>query len=173
MAGILIAYSTVDGQTLRICERLRAALEACSHRVTLADVRDGSALDVNLFDKIVIGASVRYGNYRRHLYRFVSRNAPLLDHRPGAFFSVNLEARKPGKDSPDTNPYVRKFLGRTSWQPTCVAVFAGRLDYSLYGFWQRQMLRLIMRRSGGPTEGDTEYTDWRQVEAFARLIGQM
>lgn len=35
------------------------------------------------------------------------------------------------------------------------------------------MLRLVMRASGGPTEGDTEYTDWNQVEAFGRLIGQM
>lgn len=54
-----------------------------------------------------------------------------------------------------------------------MAVFGDTLDYSLYGSWDRRMLRLIMRPSGGPTEGDTEDADWRQVETFGRHIGQM
>ena len=173
MAGILIAYSTVDGQTLRICERLKTALEAQSHHLTLAEIDDGSAIDIRPFDKVVIGASIRYGGYRRHLHRFVSQNAPLLAVKPSAFFSVNLEARKPGRDTPETNPYVRRFLAGASWRPMRVAVFAGRLDYTRYGFWDRHMVRLIMRATGGPTEGDTEFTDWSRVESFGRLIGAM
>jgi len=35
------------------------------------------------------------------------------------------------------------------------------------GLWATRRFRLL------PFEADTEYTDWRRVEAFGRLIGQM
>lgn len=96
----------------------------------------------------------------------------MLDAVPTAFFSVNIVARKAEKSRPETNPYVRKFLARTSWRPTCLAVFAGRLDYPHYRFFDRQMIRFIMWITKGPTDPSTviEYTDWRAVDAFAREI---
>jgi menaquinone-dependent protoporphyrinogen oxidase len=36
MANILIAYSTTDGHTKRICERIGQVIEKQSHKVTLA-----------------------------------------------------------------------------------------------------------------------------------------
>ena len=91
---------------------------------------------------------------------------------PNAYFSVNIVARKPGKDRPETNPYVRTFLRRARWRPRRVEVFAGRLDYPRYGVVDRFIIRLIMRMTGGPTRADTvvEYTDWQRVEAFGRAL---
>lgn len=175
MAQILIAYSTVDGQTRRICERVRQVLEALSHQVTLTEMSDDLRIDIEPFDKVVIGASVRYGKHRPHVQRFIARNARKLDEKPNALFSVNLVARKAEKCTPETNPYLRKLLAEAGWQPRHAAVFAGRLDYSLYGFWDRQIIRLIMKLTGGPTSRDAavEYTDWEQVETFARRIAQL
>ena len=39
MARILIVYSTTDGHTLRICDRLRELIEQLGHQVTLVPVR--------------------------------------------------------------------------------------------------------------------------------------
>jgi menaquinone-dependent protoporphyrinogen oxidase len=172
MAKILIAYSTVDGQTGRICARLQQRLEARAHAVTLVQMSDDRAIDAGPFDKVIIGASVRYGKHRRHVHRFIAENARKLDGKPSVLFTVNLVARKPEKSTPETNPYLRKLLEELRWQPGHTAVFAGRLDYALYGFWDRQIIRLIMKLTGGPTARDAqvEYTDWGQVDALAERI---
>lgn len=174
MSGILILYSTVDGQTLRICERMKAVIESLGNRVTLASI-DEHVPDQTAFDKIVIGASIRYGKHRQSVFDFVEANRSTFDSTPSAFFSVNIVARKAEKNRPETNPYVRKFLTQTSWRPTQLGVFAGRLDYPRYRFFDRQMIRLIMWITKGPTDPATvvEYTDWDAVEAFARGLCEM
>lgn len=175
MSSILIAYSTTDGHTRTICERMRQALEGEGHRVTLMPIAENPAVDLQPFDKIVIGASIRYGKHRPEVAEFIRRNESLLNARPNAFFSVNIVARKPDKNRPETNPYLRKFLKRITWRPRELAVFAGKLDYPRYGFLDRSMIRLIMLMTKGPTDPKAviEFTDWRQVEAFARRIGAM
>lgn len=175
MAEILILYSTVDGQTFRICERMKTVAESQGGRVTLVSIDDGDVPELTAFDTIVIGASIRYGKHRQSVFDFIEANRRVLDAVPSAFFSVNIVARKAEKNRPETNPYVRKLLTQTSWRPTRLAVFAGRLDYPRYRFFDRQMIRLIMWITKGPTDPSTviEYTDWDAVEAFAREISAM
>ncbi len=175
MANILIVYSSTDGHTLKICQRLKEVIEQQSHQVTLVPIQDHPGLDIRPFDKIVIGASIRYGRHNPLVAKFIKTNQPILESKPNAFFSVNVVARKPEKSQPDSNPYVRKFLKRISWKPKELAVFAGKIDYPRYGAFDRLVIRLIMWMTKGPTEPDAviEFTDWRQVEAFGRLIASM
>ncbi|HEY5896659.1 MAG TPA: flavodoxin domain-containing protein, partial [Burkholderiales bacterium] len=86
-----------------------------------------------------------------------------------------IVARKPNKNTPETNPYLRKFLRQISWRPRQLAVFAGKLDYPKYGFWDRHIIRFIMLLTSGPTDPSTvvEFTDWKQVERFAHVISEM
>ena len=172
MSRLLFLYSTVDGQTLRICTRMKAVSEALGNEVALASIDDGDRPDLAAFDKVVIGASIRYGKHRPSVLNFIESNRRYLDALPTAFFSVNIVARKAEKNRPQNNPYVRKFLRRTAWQPTRVAVFAGLLDYPRYRLIDRQMIRLIMWITNGPTDPATvvEYTDWAAVDAFAREV---
>lgn len=167
---ILIAYATTDGHTRRICERLKQVMESSGRQVTVALLSDAGALDVRDFDRVVIGASIRYGHHQPIVAEFINQHQALLESRPGAFFSVNIVARKPNKNTPETNPYCRKFLQSVAWQPRLTAVFAGKLDYPRYGFVDRQMIRLIMLITKGPTDPKAvvEFTDWAQVEAFGR-----
>jgi menaquinone-dependent protoporphyrinogen oxidase len=175
MSKILILYHTTDGQTLKICRRIQQVLEAAGDALTFLPIADAGRADLPAFDMIVIGASIRYGRHNPAVVDFVERHRALLDARPNAFFSVNLVARKPGKNRPETNPYVRKFLKRISWRPKAVAVFAGKLDYPRYGSFDRWIIRLIMAITGGPTDpaAVVEYTDWAEVDAFAGLIADM
>jgi menaquinone-dependent protoporphyrinogen oxidase len=171
----LIAYSTVDGHTLKICGRLKRVLEGLGHRVALLDISNVSSLDVASFDQVVVGASIRYGMHRPDLYRFIKTNREALDRRPSAFFSVNIVARKAGKDTIESNPYVRAFRRKTTWAPRELGVFAGRLDYPRYGFIDRQIIRLIMWLTHGPTDPTAciEFTDWQSVERFAHRVSSM
>lgn len=175
MARILIIYSTTDGQTRKICQRLQQVIEQQAHQVTVVPIQDVAPIDLNAFDKIVLGASVRYGKHSPLIVEFIKKNRQILESKPNAFFSVNVVARKPEKCRPESNPYLQKFLKRISWKPRELAVIAGRLDYPSYGFLDRSMIRLIMWMTKGPTDPKTvvEYTDWKQVEDFGRLISVM
>jgi menaquinone-dependent protoporphyrinogen oxidase len=173
MPHILIIYSSTDGQTLKICHRLQAVIEQQAFQVTVLSIDDTAQIDLVSFDKIVIGASIRYGHHSPQIVKFIEKNRHLLDSKANAFFSVNVVARKPEKSSPETNPYLKKFLKRISWKPKELAVFAGKIDYPKYKPFDRFVIRLIMWMTHGPTDPSAviEFTDWNQVTLFAdRLI---
>jgi menaquinone-dependent protoporphyrinogen oxidase len=175
MASILIMYSTTDGHTLEICQYLKKIIEGNGNTVTLQSMDAHSNVDMTAFDKIVLGASIRYGKHSKHVYEYIRRNQHTLDSKPNAFFSVNVVARKPEKRTPETNPYLKKFLKQIAWRPKHLAVFAGKLDYPRYSFRDRQIIRFIMWMTKGPTDPEAviDFTDWKQVESFGRLVCEM
>ena len=166
-----IIYSTVDGQTLKICNKLIEVLQQNNQQVDLFSIDDFKE-DITKYDKFVIGASIRYGVHNPKVIEFIKKNKSKLDVIKTAFFSVNLVARKPEKSDPETNPYVVKFFKTIDWKPTLVKVFAGKLDYKKYSFFDRKMIQLIMWMTKGPTNTDAEieYTNWEKVNDFGRKI---
>lgn len=175
MARVLIAYSTTDGHTREICNRLAGIIEQQEHQVTLAPLAEVVDERLESYDTIVVGASIRYGRHHPAVVDFIERNAGVLNRKASAFFSVSVVARKPAKNQPHTNPYVRKLLRRIAWRPRAVGVFAGKIDYPRYGALERLIIRGIMWLTGGPTDPKAvvEFTDWRKVEAFGALIARM
>jgi menaquinone-dependent protoporphyrinogen oxidase len=175
MPNILIIYSSKDGQTLKICQALQSDIERNGNPVSLVSIADAAQLDLARFDKIVIGASIHYGRHHPNILAFINRNHTVLDSKPNAFFSVNVVARKPQKNQPDTNPYLKKFLKRIAWKPKQLAVFAGKIDYPSYNRLDRTVIRLIMWLTKGPTDPEAvvEFTDWDQVRSFAKIISEM
>jgi menaquinone-dependent protoporphyrinogen oxidase len=175
MATVLVLYSTTDGHTKKICQKLQSVAEQCGHEVKLISIDDELHVDLGLFDKIVVGASIRYGKHNKKVIDFVTRNRGILENKPSAFFSVNVVARKPDKSQPDNNPYIRKFLEQVPWRPNEVAVFAGKIDYQKYRFFDRLTIRLIMYITNGPTNPKTvaDFTDWEKVETFGEIISEM
>ncbi len=175
MATILFVYSTTDGHTKDICLRLKSVIEPDQHQVVLASIQDCDEAGLAAFDKIVIGASIRYGKHNPQVAAFIERNERILDSKPNAFFSVNVVARKPDKNRPDTNPYLKKFIRQINWRPQQLAVFAGKISYPKYRFFDRMMIRLIMWITKGPTDtrGVFEFTDWKKVDAFGQMVSKM
>lgn len=175
MSNILILYSTRNGQTLKICQRLQSVIEQHAHQVALTPIAETDRMNLEAFDKIVIGASIHYGHHNPQVQAFINRNQSLLDSKPNAFFSVNLVARKTEKQQPATNPYLKKFLRRIRWKPKQLAVFAGKIDYPSYNRFDRFVIRVIMCITRGPTDPSAivEFTDWDQVNAFGELISSM
>lgn len=175
MAQIIFVYSTVDGHTLEICERLSKLVERRGHQSSMQELTPNSEIELGKFDRVVVGASIRYGHHRPEVSRFIQDNVDVLESRPSAFFSVNAVARKPEKRAPHTNPYVKKFLGTISWRPRLIGIFGGKIEYPKYRFWDKTMIRLIMWLTKGPTDPNAivDFTDWDEVEAFALAISEM
>lgn len=166
-----IIYSSVDGQTLKICKRLKEEFLKSNQKVELFSISDFNE-DISDYDKLIIGASIRYGVHNKEVIEFININKKQLDSIKTAFFSVNLVARKSQKNTPSTNPYVIKFFKNINWTPTIVEVFAGKLDYKKYPFFDRIMIQFIMWMTKGPTNVNTEieYTNWDRVTEFGKQL---
>jgi menaquinone-dependent protoporphyrinogen oxidase len=172
MKRVLLLCSSTDGQTRKICDRLREILQKAGAAVTLAMIEDAREVSPAGFQLTVIGARIRYGKTDARVIAFANRHAVALNAMPSAYFSVNIVARKPGKNRPETNPYVQAFVRRVAWRPGLLDVFAGKLDYPRYGALDRLIIRFIMWLTDGPTAADTvvEYTDWQRVDAFGQAL---
>jgi menaquinone-dependent protoporphyrinogen oxidase len=171
MAKILLLYSSVYGHSRRISERLQAHLARLGVVSEVAAITDAGP-DPQGFDAIVIGASIRHGKHNPCVMDYIRGHLAQLRDKPGAFFSVNLVARKPTRNTRETNPYLRRFMARSPWRPGLQGVFAGELDYARYGPLDRRMMQFVMWLNKGPTdlEAKVEFTDWNAVERFAAQV---
>ena len=169
MSKLLIIYSTTDGHTKKICQRIKNFL-IDGNLVELLSLEDSKKVNLSNFEKIIIGASIRYGKHSKELYKFINLNKNILDQKKSAFFSVNVVARKPEKNTAETNPYINKFLKKSKWKPNKISVFAGRVDYPNYNFFDKYIIKFIMFITNGPTDTSQsyEFTDWSKVDDFSK-----
>lgn len=170
----LILFSSRDGQTREIAFYIANQLKE-ERECDVFNIELIQEIDWAQYDRVLIGASIRYGHFQPSVGKFVKRHLKALQQRATGFYSVNLTARKPEKRTPQTNAYTRKFLLESPWEPGCCAVFAGALRYPRYGFFDRIMIQLIMRMTKGETDTskEVEYTDWQQVARFAHEFAEL
>ena len=174
MSGYLIIYSSTDGHTKSICKKI---VESLSNQdfVKIISLSEVEKIDLLKFNKIIIGASIRYGKHSKELYKFIELNRDILNNKKSIFFSVNVVARKPEKSEPNTNPYIKKFLKISQWQPKKIGVFAGKVDYPNYRFFDKYAIKLIMYLTNGPTDTSLsyEFTNWQKVKEFSQEIDSL
>ena len=169
MSSSLIIYSSTDGHTKKICKHITNFLDD-RDEVNLVSLNEATKLDLEKFNKIIIGASIRYGKHSKELYKFVELNKKILEKKRSTFFSVNVVARKSEKNTAETNPYIKKFLKISKWKPKKIGVFAGMVDYPSYNFFDKYIIKFIMFITAGPTDTSKsyEFTDWSKVDTFAK-----
>ena len=171
MKKLLILFSSTDGHTKIIAKTIAQHLSE-NYYADIVCITDFLTPQLDHYDLVIIGASIRYGKFKPELYSFIDQHMSLLNSKKSAFFGVNAVARKPEKNTPETNPYIQKFLKKTSWTPETLGVFGGKIDYPKYQFIDKYMIRFIMWITNGPTDvsGSFEFTNWNDVEAFARKL---
>lgn len=174
---ILFIYASRDGQTRKVAQRMADVLFSLGQEANLYDLRAGGPDDAAMTqaETLVLLAPVRYGYALPEMRGFIARYKEQIDNRRLVLVNLNLTARKEGKNTPETNPYMKKWIRKQKLKPALAAVFAGCLDYPRYNAFDRFMIQFIMRLTGGPCDGRCviDYTDWAKVDAFAVSIADM
>jgi menaquinone-dependent protoporphyrinogen oxidase len=174
MVPVQIHVATRDGQSERIARHVAARLESrgVAAEVDVLEAPPPHAPTIAQSPLIVLIAAVRYGRHLPEAEAFLADYSGRAVRPPLALASVNLTARKPDRRSVQENGYLRKLIARYRLTPIVACAIGGRLDYPRYRWVDRQMIRLIMAMTGGPTDGTStiEYTQWDQVDAFADQI---
>ncbi len=170
-------YATRDGQSRRIAERIASRLAERGISSLPRDLAAGVPTAQELAEEplAAIVMAVRYGRHLPEGEAFLAVYRALRDPPPLVLLSVNLTARKPGKDTAQGCAYLRKSIARHRLTPSIATAFAGRLDYSRYGWLDRHLIRFIMMLTGGPTDLATrlEFTAWNVVDDVAGQIADL
>jgi menaquinone-dependent protoporphyrinogen oxidase len=170
-------YATRDGQSRRIAGRIANRLAEHAIAARTIDLAGASPASSSLTAArlVVVVAAVRYGRMLPEAEQFLARYRTLREPPQLVLLSVNLTARKPGKDTVEGNAYLRKSIARHRLAPVLARAIAGRLDYSRYRWLDRQLIRFIMKLTGGPTDPATciDYTPWEVVDDVALQIAAL
>ena len=170
-------YATRDGQSRRIAERIAGRLDERGIPTLPQDLAAALPAPQSLAEArlATIVMAVRYGRHLPEAEKFLAIYRALRAPPPLVLLSVNLTARKPGKDTAEGNAYLRKSIARHRLNPAIALAIAGRLDYSRYGWLDRHLIRFIMKLTGGPTDLKTclEFTAWNVVDDVALRIAEL
>jgi menaquinone-dependent protoporphyrinogen oxidase len=167
----VVLYASTHGQTEKIASRVAGVMREQGAEAVATKADGHVGVDPSDFDAVVVGASIHAGHHQRDVLDWTKAHAPTLNGMPSAFFSVSLSAAEDSKESREANrKYVDDFCDETGWTPTETASFAGALQYLEYDFMTKLLMRLIAKHQHQSTDTshDSEYTDWEQVETFAR-----
>lgn len=170
---ILVLYATSYGQTRKIAQRVADLLTGAGCEVSLVNVREPVAHGVRPedYDGVVVGGSIIARGLQPAVVQFVRQHRKVLDRIPSAFFQVSASAgsaKTEGRAA--AQQILDRFLQASGWHPDVATSMAGAINYTKYNLFLRWFMRRASRLEGGSTDTsrDHEYTDWTQVEEFAR-----
>lgn len=170
-------YATRDGQAVRIAQRLSERLAKSGIAAVPQDLKVDfpDTRKIKDIGVIIVIASIRYGFHLPEATRLLRKYKEACEQDTKAsacklvIVSVNLTARKKGKDTATGNVYLRKWIARHEIKPALAVPIAGRLDYPKYNWFDKFMIRLIMTITKGPTDTTqvVEFTQWDRVDKLA------
>ena len=166
----LVVYASTHGHTAKIAARLAQAMRDEGLQVELRDVAQRAPEPAG-YDLVVAGGSLHKEHHQKALVAWASAQRDALAGGPSVFFSVSLTAADDGEEAcAATRRCIDEFCAQTGWFPTRTARIAGALQYREYDAFTRQLMRLLMKRMGHPTDTsqDYDYTDWEAVDRLGR-----
>ena len=178
MKKVLLVYATRQGQTEKIATRIAAQLRLAGASVELCNAADAraDAIDLADFDLLVFGASMHAGGLEPELVRYVNRRKQPIERHARSFFLVLLSAAT--KDAALRERWLDDALAKVHGQLQVrfedTQMIAGALTYSKYSSALKWVMQRIAKQAGGGTDTsmDYEYTDWNQVDAYAKRLAE-
>jgi len=172
----LVMYASTHGHTARIAARVAQAMRAEGLHVDRLDAASATEIELDRYDIVVVGASLHKEHHQKQIVEWVAERRDALGQRPTVFFSVSLSAAEDSEESrAATQRCIDEFCAQTGWTPSRTERIAGCLQYREYDVFTRQIMRLMMRRMGHPTDAshDYDYTDWDAVDGLGRQIAAL
>ena len=171
--GALVVYASTHGHTAKIAARMAAAMRAEDLAVEVREVGGAADADPSLYDLVVVAASLHKEHHQKEMAEWVREHRDALEHAPTAFVSVSLSAAEDSDEArADARRCIDEFAEKTGWTATRSEAVAGALQYREYDVFTRQLMRLLMKRMGHPTDAshDYDYTDWDAVDRLGHEL---
>lgn len=175
---ILIFYGTRYGATEGVAGRMAEIFRENGNQAEVYDLKDlpkDRIPDFSNYDGIMIGSSIKIGQWTKDVKKFVENNAEQLNNFKGkvGFYVCSGYASKP-----DTYERVKVEYTKTACENFGVTkldmydAFGGLMDFtetSRMGWLEKRILKIAGQATTGEKAEDGSYTDlrdWEQIEKF-------
>ncbi|MGH2942757.1 MAG: flavodoxin domain-containing protein [Solirubrobacteraceae bacterium] len=175
-ADAVVVYASTHGHTAKIAVRIAQAMRAQGLQVDLRDVADAGDVKPGRYDLVVVGASLHKEHHQKAIVDWITEHHDALAQLPTVFLSVSLSAAEDSDEArAATQRRIDELCAQTGWNPARTEAIAGCLQYREYDVFTRQLMRLLMRRMGHPTDAshDYDYTDWEAVDRLGTEIAAL
>ena len=175
-ADALVVYASTHGHTAKIATRIADAMRAEGLEVDLRDVASAERALPGRYGLVVVAASVHKTTHQKEMADWVAARHEALSQMPSVFLSVSLSAAEDTAEAlAATQRCIDDFCAKTGWTPARTERIAGCLQYREYDVFTRQLMRLLMKKMGHPTDAshDYDYTDWDAVDRLGHELSQL
>ena len=175
-AQALVLYASTHGHTAKIAARIAHAMQRNGLGVDLREVSTATDTDPAAYAVVVVGASLHKVHHQAKIVEWVKEHRAALEQRPTVFCSVSLSAAEDTEAARTAaQSCIDAFCDDTGWTPGRTERIAGCLQYREYDVFTRQLMRLLMKRMGHPTDAsqDYDYTDWDAVDRLGHEIADL
>ena len=172
----LVVYASTHGHTAKIAARLAEAMRAQGLEVDVRDAKSAGDVMPGRYDLVVAAGSLHKEHHQKELVDWVAARQEALTEMPSAFISVSLTAADDSAEScAATKRCIDDFTAQTGWTPSRSEAVAGSLQYREYDLFTRQLMRLLMKHMGHPTDTshDYDYTDWEAVDRLGAELASL
>lgn len=170
---MLVVYASNHGHTAKIVTRLAEAMRGEGREVDLRAVGHADGAKAARYDLVVVAGSLHQEHFQKEIVKWVAERRETLADVASVFIPVSLSA---ADDSEESQSGMRRcidaFVEQTGWKPGRIEPIAGALQYREYDFVTRQVMRMLMKKMGHPTDAshDYDYTDWDGVDRLGREL---
>lgn len=167
MMNVLIAYSSGYGTTREIAEKIAGVFqESGGMNVTVLSIDD--VQDIDPFDAVVVGSSVRADRPLANVRDFFSRYNETLVRKRLAIFAVCLAANcSDGRDKVKLE-YIAQITDKyPELRPISTGAFGGKIDFDRLNPVMRALMERVLEKTGVLTKGSVDTRDWSFIEAWA------
>ena len=168
--GVLIAYSSIEGQTAKIARFIESEITAAGQEADVVQIdADGTPLSLDGYDSVILAASVHERRHPKAFEVLLSGQREELEQKKTLLISVSLKAAfADGQE--EAQDYLDEMKMRTSFQPDKEALVAGAVRSGSYDYFQSEVVRHVVLRGQDydPADGEREFTDWDQLSSTVR-----
>ncbi len=168
--NVLITYSSGYGATKEVAEEIGNVLQ--NHKnfnVTAKSIHDCE--DIEQFDAIVLGSSVRADRPLANARDFFSTHRYALTQKKLALFVVSITASTPHGVDVAKNEYVTQLHDRYPWlSPVSIAAFGGKVDFDKLNPVMKSLVRNVMKEKGVDGNGSFDARNWDDIRAWAKQL---
>ena len=164
---ILIVYSSGYGTTREVSEEIGRVLG--QEKTFQVDVQSiDYAENVDDYDVIVVGSSVRADRPMANVRDFFARYRFLLPQKRVALFAVCLSANcEKGREKVKTE-YLSQITDKyPKLKPVKIGAFGGKIDFDKLNPVMQKLMKQVLAKTGLPTTGSIDTRDWDYIRSWA------
>jgi menaquinone-dependent protoporphyrinogen oxidase len=167
MSAILVVYQSRFGHSAEIAEHIGVRIRDRGMRATILQVDAARAVNLRLYDAVVVIAPVYFGGHPKAVTKFLRRKRVALAERAFAFVSVaNAVANAGPAAATNAARKLQRLVAETGARPDVMTTVAGAISYPRYGVFLRLVMKLHALVVGAPTDTSTVHvlTDWSALD---------